>query len=183
MIFSRILILLLLASTVFLSGCNNDSVVAPQIVQNLPTQFRLTGEAESTQPDGFVINCSLDLIFELRNETGRSQQSVNYAGVHGGEVFRRILDETGAGFAFHADVFGEVQAQLLTQTGILNLLIPINRTADGRFWRAMSSFDGFVNEAGIGSGTWSCEPLDLNQGGYVDTTYIIQGTWRTEPIQ
>jgi hypothetical protein len=180
MIYFRYLLLLL---PVLFLGCNNDSVVAPQVVQGLPSQFRLTGEAQSTFPDGFSVDCQLDLIFELRSETSRNIQSVIYDGVHGGEVFRRILDSTGAGFAFHADVFGEVDAHLLTQTGIVNLLIPINLTADGRFWRAMSSFDGFVNEAGIGSGTWSCEPLDLDQGGYVDTTYIIQGTWRTEPIQ
>jgi hypothetical protein len=180
MIFFRCLILLF--SILFFIGCNNDSVVAPQIVQRLPSQFKLTGEAQGTLPDGFTVDCYLDLIFELRTETTRSIQSVVYKGIHGGEVFRRILDSTGAGFAFRADVFGEVDAQLLTQTGIVNLLIPVNRTADGRFWRAMSSFDGFVNESGLGSGTWSCEPLDLNQG-YVDLTYVIEGTWRTELIR
>jgi hypothetical protein len=173
---------LFLLSILLLYGCNNN-VVAPQIVQSLPNHFRLTGEAEREHPDGYLVTCFLDLIFELKNETSRNEMSVTYTGIHGGEVFRRILNAEGAGFAFRADVFGDVEAQLLTQTGITNLMIPINRTADGRFWRAMSSFDGFVNENGIGTGTWSCEPIDIDQGGYVDTTYIIQGTWRSEPIQ
>jgi hypothetical protein len=177
-------IFLLLTFSFFVLSCNNDnSIQSDPVVQNLPSQFRLSGEAQHTAADGSNVTCQLDLIFEMRNELSRSQQAVQYSGVHGGEVFRTVLAEDGSGFGFHADVFGEVQAYLYVQSGIVNLAIPINTTADGRFWREMASFSGIALSDGTASGTWTCAPLDLNQGGYVDTSLIAEGHWRFEPIQ
>jgi hypothetical protein len=181
--FRTLQILLLLTIAMFLFSCDNDnSVQSGPVVQSLPSQFRLSGEAQHTAADGSNVSCQLDLVFEMRNEVSRSQQTVQYSGVHGGEVFRTVLAEDGSGFGFHADVFGEVQAYLYVQSGIINLAIPINTTADGRFWREMASFSGIALPDGTASGTWTCAPLDLDQGGYVDTSLIAEGHWRFEPI-
>lgn len=169
-----------------LSGCSNDNsptMPVPQpVVQNVPAQFRLTGSARGAAPDGRTADCSLDLIFEIRGETSRTRVRVEYQGVHGGEAVRKVLRKNGSGFSFVADVYGEVEIQLDTLTGALNIRVPINETADGRFWRNLSLFPGMIDAAGHGDGTWTCAPLDIDQGGYIDKSLTVHGAWEIAPM-
>ena len=169
-------------------GCSDDDspIITPgpqPVVNSMPAQFHMSGEARATAADGRTVTCALDLIFETRTETGRSNGQIQYQGVHGGDVQRRILRPNGSGFLFRADVYGDVETQLDTFTGAVQLRIPINETADGRFWRNMAAFNGTVDSAGNGNGSWTCAPLDIDQGGYVDKSIVAQGTWRISPIQ
>jgi hypothetical protein len=174
-------LILLTLSLLGLVGCDEDDTVTPVgRVQNLPAQFKMTGSAEFADAAGNTLTCSLDLNFEIRGELSRSPQFVQFRGVSGGEVFRRILDRTGAGFAFFADTFGEIRADLATN-GTVDFVTPINETAEGRFWNGLAHFVGTIDENGNGSGWWTCAPLDIDQNGYVDTALSAQGTWETHP--
>ncbi|MGH9460928.1 MAG: hypothetical protein ACRD1X_06895 [Vicinamibacteria bacterium] len=140
----------------------------------------MTGTASGSNANGRTANCALDLIFELRTEVSRSPELVEYTGVHGGEVGRLVVAKNGSGFSFIAQVFGDVEARLQT-FGRVELLIPVNIDAEGRFWQRLARFDGTVNQNGEGSGRWTCAPFDLNSGGYVDVSLVVQGNWTFEP--
>jgi hypothetical protein len=174
--------IILIVPLLLLAACDNDiNPVVPGRVQNIPGFFRLTADAEGSN-EGLEVDCRLNWIFEMKGETFRTPQLVDYNGIHGGEAFRRILQNDQSGFIFNADVFGEVEARLITHSGEVEFAIPINRTAEGRFWRELAEFEGVMNENGTGNGTWTCAPLDINQGGYVDETLTVEGTWHIEPL-
>ena len=163
------------------AGCDEDETIRPR-VESLPSQFRMEAVASFTDPSGTTVDCSLDFVFELRSETFRDSSRVIYAGVHGGETFRRILDEDGAGFAFFADAFGEIEAHLDTSTGATTLLAPVNETATNQFWRELARFHASMDQNGNGTGSWTCAPLEIDQNGYVDNTFTIEGTFQIHPI-
>jgi len=171
----RFLVLLLLTA-----ACGEDNPVAPPLVTELPRNFRLTGNASGTDPAGLTATCSLDLVFELTSEVSRTAQRVDYEGVHGGGVERAVLTRDGSGFAFAADVFGEVEAHLFV-TGTVEIVIPVNQTAEGRFWQNLARFAGTVDSSGGGRGLWTCAPFDIDSGGYVDDSVVAEGTWEMAP--
>lgn len=47
-----------------------------------------------------------------------------------------------------------------------------------RFWRAIAFLAGRTVEGG--SARWTCGPLDIDQGGYVDTAGVADGLWWIE---
>lgn len=151
-------------------------LVACATPPELPTHFALSGEASASE-GGTDVDCALDLLFDVEaaERDGRSNVTT---GVHGGEVARRILDPEGAGFLFHADVFGEVEVSVDAREALL-IRIPINDTAEGRFWTSMARFEGTWDGVD-GEGTWTCAPLDIDQEGYVDETVVAEGTWTME---
>jgi hypothetical protein len=174
----RLVVCLLLLT--FASGCDGESPVASTEVGALPMNFRLLGQASGSDPAGLTVTCSLDLVFELSSEVSRTGGRVDYEGVHGGGVERVLVAGDGSGFSFAADVFGQVEARLFA-SGMMEIEIPVNETAEGRFWRNLAHFRGTVDASGNGPGGWTCAPFDIDSGGYVDETVIVQGTWRTEP--
>ncbi|MCI0415306.1 hypothetical protein L0222_21245 [bacterium] len=173
------------AFLVFLTAaaCNDDDGVGSNRVESLPANFKLEAQASGTDSEGTTVDCRLDFTFELRSETFRDANRVVYKGVHGGEAFRRILDEQGNGFAFFADAFGEMEAHLNIRTGATALIAPVNETASNQFWRELARFDVTMNRNGTGRGTWTCAPLEIDQGGYVDNSISVDGVFRIEPIQ
>ena len=171
---ARSLVLIALAA-----GCDGESPVAPELGA-LPASFRIEGQASGTDGSGLTATCSLDLVFELTAEVSRTRERVDYEGTHGGGVERSVLAGDGSGFAFAADVFGEVEAHLFA-TGQVEIVIPVNRTAEGRFWRNLARFAGPIDSSGHGQGLWTCAPFDIDSGGYVDERVVVQGIWRMEP--
>ena len=168
-------------------GCGGGSpvgnpVAGPPPVTELPRNFALTGAASGTDATGLTVTCGLDLIFELRSEVSRTPERVDYGGVHGGGVRRSILARDGSGFAFAADVYGEVEAHLAA-TGDVELVIPVNRTAEGRFLQNLARFAGTVDSSGRGQGEWTCAPIDIDSGGYRDRTLVVKGTWQMRRLE
>lgn len=149
---------------------------------DLPQRLVLTATAMGS--NGLLTgDCELSLLISLETENERTAQSVTYAGFIGGEVFRSILTPDGSGFSFFADSFGEVITQI-TLPDSVKFITPVNQAVeDSRFWHEQGLFAGTINEDGVGAGTWACAPIDLNQGGYVDTSLVMQGTWQVEPEQ
>ena len=86
----------------------------------------------------------------------------------------------GSGFSFAADVFGDVEAHLFV-TGSVEIVIPVNQTAEGRFWQNLARFAGTVDATGRGRGPWICAPFDVDTGGYLDQSLVVEGTWQMEP--
>ena len=176
------LVVIALLLTSISCGDDEDSVVLRPIVASLPSQFRLIATASRTEPDGLTLTCNLDFLFELKNETLRTEQRVVYTGTQGGPATRSLLSEDGAGFVFSADTFGEVEVDLNTITGEAAIKIPINDTSPNRFWKEMAQFDAVFDANGNGTGNWTCAPLDIDQGGYVDTELIAEGTFEASPF-
>jgi hypothetical protein len=175
--------LFILPLLILLIGCtSSDNPVKKQRVESLPSQFQLIGEAKGGD-DSRDVACHLNFFFELREQTIRTDQLVEYKGFHGGEAVRTIQKKDGSGFVFNADSGGEVIVRLIPETGQIEIISPLNATAPTPFWHNLASLPGSVYVTGVGSGTWKCAPLDIEQGGYVDTDLIIDGQWRMEPIQ
>lgn len=147
----------------------------------IPTYFRLLGSAEGSE-NGTNVTCSLDFIFEL-DPPSEDGGVVSTEGVHGGDAGRVILDDEGAGFAFSASSYGMVVATLDSTTGALELVIPVNETAENHFWKELALLPGTMGEDGNSTGTWTCAPLDIEQEGYTDTTVTVEGTWHAEPLE
>lgn len=147
----------------------------------IPTYFRLFATAEGSE-NGTNVSCSLDFIFELDPPSERDGV-VATQGVHGGDAGRVILDDKGAGFGFSASSYGMVVATLDKTTGELELAIPLNETAKNRFWKELALLPGTMGTDGHSTGTWTCAPLDIEQGGYTDTTITVEGTWYAEPLE
>ena len=100
------------AAGLLLAACSGDAPTEPEAPESpsllsLAHAYRMTGEATTTT-GGRTAECSLDLVFELRERTGRTRDYVEYAGVHGGDVNRAVTAADGSGFAFSAFVFGEL---------------------------------------------------------------------------
>lgn len=149
---------------------------------SVPDYFRMTGAAQGTEGE-VNVDCTLDLIFELQASNEETARFIVYPGTHGGEVWRTLVDDEGAGFSFHADVFGEVVATLYFEDGRLDLAVPINETAENAFFQQMALFQGTLAADGTASGDWRCAPLETTQDGYEDLTVWVDGTWTTEPIE
>lgn len=149
--------------------------------QSVPTYFRMTATADGRTEEDINVSCFLDFIFELEAETERTEELVEIPGFHGGEARRSLLDDKGAGFVFSASAAGDVVATLRFPDE-LDLAIPINDTAENRFWKEMRLFQGTLAEDGTASGAWTCAPLDIEQEGYVDNEVVLEGTWSIEPI-
>lgn len=154
---------------------------AAALPTSIPDYFRMTGIAQGTEGE-VNAECTLDLIFELQASTEETATFISYPGTHGGEVWRMLVDDAGAGFSFHADVFGEVIATLHFADARLELAVPINETAENAFFQQMALFQGTLAADGTASGDWRCAPLETTQEGYEDLTVWVDGTWTTEPI-
>lgn len=149
-------------------------------LEGLPASLRLIGTAAGPRGDGGTIDCGFDLLVTLV-ERRRTDAFIEHAGIQGGEAHRTTLDSTGAGFGFFADVYWpDVVARLVLPDSI-ELLLADTTVNDSRFWDELAFFAGARGPGDPGSGTWTCAPFDIWQGGYVDTMGVVQGTWQLQP--
>ena len=164
------------AAVLLVAACGDDpSSGAP--VDALPASLHLLGAAAGPRPDGGSISCALDLRIELDGEIARTDQWIDYGGVMGGDVRRTTLDSTGAGFGFWADVYWPSAVARLVLPDSIELLLGDSSVTDSRFWRDVAWMAGARRPGDSGSGTWTCAPFDIDQGGYVDTFGIAPGSW------
>jgi len=147
----------------------------------LPAAFRMLGEARLDLPDGGVAECSMELIFELREEVARDRTRVAYEGVHGGGMYRSVRAADDSGTTFWLNVYGEVEARLVFPDRI-ELDIPINVGTGSRFYDNFTALRGTLAADGTGTGPWICAPLDTDQDGHPDRLHTAVGTWRIEEI-
>ncbi|HEV8263977.1 MAG TPA: hypothetical protein VGQ06_03430 [Gemmatimonadales bacterium] len=170
----RVLFLLL-----WLAACGSeDRVLEPAV--GLPAELHVVGTAAGPRGDGGSISCGFALLVTLA-ERRRTPAWIEYEGSMGGEAHRATLDSAGGGFEFWADVaWPSVVARLVSQDSI-ELLIGDTTITDRRFWREMAFIRGARHPEDPGSGTWTCAPFDIYEGGYVDTMGVVQGTWWVEP--
>jgi hypothetical protein len=140
----------------------------------------LVATAAGPRPDGGSISCALDQRIELSGETGRTDRWIDYGGVMGGDAQRTTLDSTGAGFGFWADVHWPSAVVRLVLPDSIELLLGDTAATDSRFWRGIAWLAGSRGPGPVGSGTWTCAPFDIDQGGYVDTFGVATGTWTLE---
>jgi hypothetical protein len=162
------------------SGCGNPTAPDP-VLTTLPETLFMSGEASATDPGGLAATCTFALRIDLLRETSRTRNLVTYTGTKGGEVRRQVWDATGAGFEFVAHTFADIEVQLMP-SGRLDLRVPVNETTDSRFYQALAHFEGPITKDGVATGSWTCAPLDLEQGGYKDTSVTATGTWTIEPL-
>jgi len=158
------------------AGCARE-VAGPAVA--LPLELHVVGTAAGPRGDGGSIDCGFDLWISLA-EHRRAPMFIEYTGTMGGEAHRTTFDSTGAGFGFWADVaWPTVVARLVSQDSI-ELLLGDSAITDSRFWREMAFITGARHSGDPGSGTWTCAPFDIYQGGYVDTIGVVKGAWWVE---
>lgn len=163
-----------------LGGCG-DAATDQSGGLGLPLGFQMTGEARLDRADGGVAECTLDLVFELRDEVRRDRTHVAYTGVHGGGMYRSVRAADDSGTTFWLNVFGDVEARLVFPDHI-EIDIPINVGTGSRFYDNFSSLRGTLAPDGTGTGPWTCAPLDTEQDGHPDREHTAVGTWRIIPI-
>jgi hypothetical protein len=169
----------LLAALAAAAACG-DGGPSRDATDSVPSTFRMTGQAMGTDESGRTGTCTMDLLFELDGEAERTRSHVTYAGTHGGYLMRTVLEPDESGLGFGIDVFGEVEIELIFPNTFI-VAIPINDTPESRFYQRLSRLEGVLDGDGIGTGPWECAPLDIDQGGYVDTTVTVEGEWEVAP--
>lgn len=171
----------LLIACLALDACEKNSTGVPGTPRALAARYRMSGTAASKEADSTCVTCLLDLAIELGSTPRRVGAVLEYDGVHSGHMNRTILDRDGNGISLWPDVYGSVVVRSIPPDRI-QILIPVNATAEGRFYRELSMVEGEFGSDDIVTGTWNCAPFDIHSGGYVDTTYIAPGTWTLVPI-
>ena len=165
-----------------LPACDSGDAATPQGGRALASGYKMTGEARLDLPDGGVAECSLDLIWEIRDEVLRDDEHVAYKGVHGGGIYRSVRAADDSGVTFWLNVYGEIDARLVFPDRV-ELDIPINLGTGSRFYDNFAALRGTLDADGVGHGTWTCAPLDTEQDGHPDREYSTPGTWTIEPFE
>jgi hypothetical protein len=167
---------LLVLLVVLLQACDETGTGA--VVGQLPSTFRVVGSADSTFADGSSVRCQFAFSVTLEGEQERTTRFVRYGVEHGGSAGRTVLDSSGAGFSFVADVHWPQGIARYFPPDSVELLIGDTTNHESRFWHRLAFLTGDVAHGG--SGTWTCAPFDIDQGALVDTSGIVLGTWSLE---
>lgn len=164
-------------------GVACGDVASPRSTRTLPARVHLAGEASGSDDRGNTAECLLDLRLQL-TESRREIGIAEYSGQLGGYVQRVVLDPDGNGFAFAADVAGEVTARLIGADSV-EIVSPRNAGSPSPFWREQALFAGSARGAPAGTfghGAWMCRPFMIDEGGWVDTATTVAGRWVVEPV-
>ena len=145
-----------------------------------PDPLILRGAVDQPTTEGLQVTCSFDIRIHLDGGADQERPGhVRYTGAMGGESARQVLDESGAGVAFFADMAWPTSfVDLIHGDSIQVQLAP----ADGisPFWDAFSALGGKRDPNGGFSGPWTCYPMGTTEG-HVDTAGTAVGTWWIEP--
>jgi hypothetical protein len=115
---------------------------------------------------------------EMGDESRPAAGAIEFPGVMGGGVSRTVLEADSSGFGFFADVYWPHAVARLSTRDLVDFVLGDSAQAEGRFWKEIVNLHG-VRDGAQASGTWSCAPFDIWEGGYVDTILVVQGTWHT----
>jgi hypothetical protein len=172
----------LLPSLVLLTGLSCSDSNAPVPGDNpFGARFRVVGDAAGGDGAGNTADCQLDLVMELDGDGRPVPSAIEFPGIMGGGVSRRVLNAEGGGFAFFADVYWPDAAARFGSRLRVDLVLGDTLSIEGgRFWHEIALLRG-IRDGNRASGIWTCAPFDIWQGGYVDTALVVQGTWRTAP--
>jgi len=164
-------------------GCgDSSSPTGPDDTAELPLEFRVHATAFEEFPDGWAVECLIDVIVSLEPARSPAPGRREYHGSMGGEASRAILDQQGAGVAFWADAYWpDGVARVIGPDSVEFSLGP--KTGESRFWDAFNLIAGSKDADGRWSGAWTCYPLDIDgsHGGYADTERIAEGSWELLP--
>jgi hypothetical protein len=170
---------LLLLMLVTISCSDDDDKKSAE--RKLPEFMKFTGGAEG-EDDGITIECLCDLNLELPEFEPNGETQI-FTGSLGGEIIRAVTDGDGSGFSFAPFLFGEIELTLKPNDSIY-LAWPGNEGTGIPFYDEISLFKGkFNKDDGTVTGSWKCAPLDLEEGGYVDTHGTAEGTWALEEFE
>lgn len=171
-------LLLLMLATI---SCNDDDDDKKSAERKLPEFLKFTGGAEGEE-DGVTIDCLCDLNLELPEFEATDETQV-FTGSLGGEIIRAVTNEDGSGFSFAPFLFGEIELTLKPNDSIY-LAWPGNEGTGIPFYDEISLFKGkFNRDDETVTGTWKCAPLDIEEGGYIDTHGTAEGTWSLEEFE
>jgi hypothetical protein len=165
-------------------ACTDNTAPVAAEPSPLGNQFRILGTAAGGDSVGRTASCWLDLLMVLDSTASPRPipLGVEYAGIMGGGVGRTVLEADSSGFGFFADVYWPTAVARVRSRDLVDLVIGDTLQTEYRFWREIAQLRGArAGEAGA-TGTWTCAPFDIWEGGYVDTLLVVQGTWWTERI-
>jgi hypothetical protein len=169
-----------MAWAVALGAC--DDATAPGGAASLPSSVHLRATATQRFPDGDSVDCSFDLIVTLTSSQVPAPNTRVYAGTMGGSASRTVLAADGSGLSFFADMAWPQAAARVFGPDSVEFVLSAP-APDSRFWDAFKLVAGTKDPRGHWSGLWTCYPLDINSGGYLDTSLVAAGSWEmvTDP--
>jgi hypothetical protein len=168
--------LTLLAAALLPACGDSGGSTSPTPHPTLPPETLLHAQAFQAYPDGSTVTCSFTAFLTWSGASEPSAGERVFTGSMGGEAMRQVLDATGAGVAFFADMaWPTTQARVIGVDSVEFILGPGDPTS--RFWDAFSGLAGRKEATGTWTGPWICYPLDLNSGGWVDTSLSAAGHW------
>jgi len=134
--------------------------------------MRLIAEAEG-EVAGLYISCFVDWNVDV------DPSGSDLYGTAGGEAYRQVLDDAGAGIEFWAQAHSETLLRVAAD-GAVSLTafqdgVPMPRVLDSRFWESVRVFWGEVVETGevYAEGEWECPPMDARG----DDFGTVRGSW------
>jgi hypothetical protein len=142
----------------------------------LPPEVLMSATAFQEYPDGSTVTCSFLVRVSWTDAQRPGPDRRVFHGVMGGEAARQVLAADGSGLAIFADMaWPTSEARVFGADSVEFDLGPGD--PESRFWDAFKGLTGTKDAGGTWSGPWTCHPLDLNSGGYVDTAGTAVGRW------
>ena len=142
---------------------------------DLPPTLELNGSASIVLADGRTAECTLFYRIELNDDGTIAGEGRMYRGTAGGDATRTVLQQDGSGFSFWPHLHSE--ATIRATPDSIELMADGHDTETVRFYQGIMHLAGVRTGPGSAHGDWSCAPLDLNSGGWLDTAIVAPGTW------
>jgi hypothetical protein len=150
----------------------------PNTPAGLPPDIMLRGVAMQSYPDGSEVSCSFHVRLEWDRVEWQGGNRRRYIGRMGGESARSVLDGTGAGLAFFADMaWPAAVAEVIEGDSVMFDLAAGGEPSVSPFWNSFTALTGVKESEERWSGPWTCLPMGNSGTGYVDTTLTASGYW------
>lgn len=164
-----------LAAAVALIGCGDDPSTPEDPSYALPPVMDLNGSAAIALEDGRTADCTIFLHIELQDEGVEQDGGLVYRATAGGDAVRTVLAADGSGFSFWPHLHSGATVRATGDS--IEVMADGHDTTTVRFYRGIMHFRGVRTEDGGAEGSWTCAPLDLDSGGWLDTAVVAQGTF------
>ena len=162
-----------------LIGAGCAAAVAP--FPAVPAGFQLHGHAFARDAEGNTAECVVALSFEVV-AASVTDAAWTLEARGGGHLDRVLLDPDGAGFSFSPTVFYPRArlVRLRDAGGPLTLTLEHDggENPPGSLYEELARFDAHADPRGRMAGAWTCAPLLIDEGGYVDLTMRADGAFR-----
>lgn len=144
----------------------------------LPEHMLLSGTGEGADPDA---DRRVECHFEVGLQDFVPDGAGGWSAFASGEVFRTMFPDTRR-FEFSAFIGGAATLTAVNGGGFELRFVGVQPEDAKPFWLALEAVPGAVTDDGW-AGSFSCAPMDVDFGGYLDDGPTVVGAWSIVPAE